>query len=315
MERIIKAADVKTVITESYEQYKTFSKEGLAPPARVADMNAGKFGISMRLVDGTKFDIGDTDAPFAMGAILRVPAYLQVLTQMPVADLTRKLRFDKCGCSCSADDKPSAQRPRGVHAKSLRLLSMVEPTGDADGKMKIISDLMVGLMGTSPVLDDQLYEANVRLATKKDVANTLATTGYELYDTTEVACQLYTKLESMLVTTEQLATMGATIAADGINPVTGTPVFDGSLSAPLVSMIASTGTHHTHKMWMLITGLPAIMGYGGGMMAVLPGFGSIAAFAPELMCDKIPAKAAMAIRDIALKLGLNVYGSARIKTE
>ncbi|MCM1522591.1 MAG: glutaminase [Muribaculaceae bacterium] len=307
MERNIKSADVKAAISEAYEQYKTLQIDGMAPSPRVADMNAGRFGISARLVDGTKIDVGDTDAQFAMGAILRVPTYLQALTQMPVTDLVKKLRYDKCPCKCSADDKPSSIRPNGVHAKSLRLLSLVEPVGDADGKMKILSDTMINLMGTSPVLDDKLYEANVNLAREKNVANTLAAAGYELYDDTNIAVDLYTKLESMLVTTGQLAEMGATIAADGVNPVTKTPVFDGGLAAPLVSMIAVTGTHHTHKMWMLITGLPAIMGYGGGFMAVLPGFGSIAAFSPELIGGKIPAKAAMALRDIALKLGLNAF--------
>ena len=119
----------------------------------------------------------------------------------------------------------------------------------------------------------------------------------------------------MLVTTEQLAEMGATIAADGVNPATKEIAFDGSLSASLCAMMAAKGPKHMGKPWLIITGVPAMSGFGGGFVTVIPGFGSIAAFSPELNEAGVPAKAAKAVKEIVTQLQLNAFGSARVKVE
>ena len=315
MEKIIERSSLEAAIAQAYEKYRTFScGTPLAPSPRVASMNHGCFGISLRLADGGSYDIGDTQAGFAMGSLLRVPVYLQLLTQMGVDELVDRMRFEDCPCknNSAGDDKPRAVSPKGVHAKSLRMLSLVEPRGDADGKMQIISDVMIGLMGQSPLLDDELYEATVHHSRDKDVVNVIANAGYELYDRTQVAMQLYDKLDSMLVTTGQIAEMGAVIAAGGYNPFTKQQVFDPSLAAPLTAMIATCGPKPVKKIWTLSTGVPAITSYGGGFLTVIPGFGSLAAFSPDLAEGKVPMRAALALRQILQQFGISVFTGTRI---
>lgn len=307
MERFVKLSDVKSVVAATFEKYKNMSVDNVAPDPRVADMNVGKMGISVCLTDGTRLDFGDTESPFAMGTLLRIPLFLQLYTQMPPMEVVEKVR--SCGCqTCSCKNV----KPRGIHAKNIRLASMVQPIGDADGKMEILSNLMISLMGSSPVLDDNLYKNAVKDNNEKSVENMLATNGYELYDDAPIAIDVATRLHSMLVTTSQLAQMGATIAADGVNPISETPVFDGTLSQYIVAMMAAKGPKKMKKPWLMITGVPAMSSFGGGFLTVIPGFGSIAAFSPELKDGHIPAKAAMAMRDIVTTLNLNVFASARV---
>ena len=290
MERFVKFSDVKQAVTASFEKYKNKTVDGATPDPRVAGMNAGKMAISVCLTDGRRFDIGDSQAMFAMGAMMRIPLFLQLFTQMSPMELAQKM--DQCGCSnCSHH----AARPKGVHAKNIRLASLVQPVGDADGKMEILSNLMISLMGSSPVLDDNLYKLSVRDNIERGVENMLASNGYELYDNAPVAIDV------------------ATIAADGVNPVTNQPVFDGKLSQNITAMMAAKGPKKMRKPWLMITGVPAMSSFGGGFVTVIPGFGSIAAFAPELVGGHIPFKAAMAMREIVTSLDLNVFGSARVK--
>ena len=119
----------------------------------------------------------------------------------------------------------------------------------------------------------------------------------------------------MLATTEQLALMGATIAADGVNPETKEVVFDGALSQTLVAMIAAKGPRHMGRPWMILTGVPAVSSYGGGFMTVIPSVGSISAFSPELNEAGVPVKAAMAVKEIVNKLQLSAFASAKVKVE
>lgn len=314
MDRIIKLADLKSAVQEAYDNHK--NDTGGTPSPKVAGMNEGMFGISVRLVDGTKFDVGHTQAQFAMGAISRLPIAIQLLTQMNAEDLVKKMGLGHKGCKCGCGPKPADKKPmKGLHAKGVRAASLVEPIGDFDGKMEILSDVMIALMGSSPVLDDQLYKKSKEKNVEKDKINALAEAGYELYDDADISLDLYTRLRSMLVTTEQLAEMGATIAADGVNPATKDIAFDGTLSATICAMMAAKGPKHAGKPWLIITGVPAMSGFGGGFITVIPGIGSISAFSPELNEAGIPAKAAMAIKDVLTKLQLNAFGSAKVKIE
>ena len=317
MERIIKLADLKSAVQEAYDNHK--NDAGGTPSQKVADMNQGMFGISVRLIDGTKFDVGHSQAQFAMGAISRLPIAIQLLTQMKPMELVQKMGLGKgCGCGCKSKAQDSAepkQHIKGMHGKGVRAASMVEPSGDFDGKMDILSNLMIQLMGSSPVLDDKLYEATMKKAEENNIYNAYAEAGFELYDDAVSSVKLYNRLRSMLVTTEQLAEMGATIAADGVNPASNAVAFDGALSATICSMMAAKGPKHMGKPWLIMTGVPALSGFGGGFITVIPGVGSISAFSPELNEAGVPMKAARAIKDIVNKLQLNAFASARVKVE
>lgn len=293
MDRKIKMADVKAAVNGAYEKYK----------------DGGKFGISVCLKNGKKINIGDTDTEFPMMELCRIPVAIQLLTQMDVETLVKKMNGGKCCCKpkCTCDEKP-----KKLHAHGVRAVSLLEPVGDYDGKMDIMSNLMVDLMGTSPVLDDNIYKAAQQENIDNDVINTLAANDIELYDSSEIAVDLYARLRSMRVTTPMLAEMGATVAADGVNPVTSQSVFDGTLSANVCSMMAAKGPKKMGKPWLMITGTPAMSCHTGGFIAVIPGLGSIAAFSPELNEAHVPAKAAMAIKGILGQLQLNAFASARV---
>lgn len=315
MDRKIKMADVKAAVSDAYNKYKG-NTEGTVDP-RVAGMNDGKFGISVRLIDGRKIDLGDTQAQFPMEGISRIPVTIQLLTQLKPEDLVMKMGLGKkgcgCGCKAPADDKATPEEKHiKLHKRGVRAVSLVEPIGDYDGKMEILSNLMIELMGDSPVLDDKLYKAEQKANADNDIINKLAAADFELYDSSEIAVDLYARLRSMLVTTEKLAEMGATIAADGINPDSKAVVFDGTLSATVCAMIAAKGPKKMGRPWLILTGTPAMSCYAGGFVAVIPGFGSIAAFSPELNEAKVPVKAAMSIKEILNQLQLSAFASARV---
>ena len=308
MDRTIKPSEIKAVVETAYNKYKDFKVAGAAPDPRVSAMNPGKMSVSVCLTDGTRFGYGDTEAAFAIGSMMRIPMYIQLYSQMSPHDLVHKM--GKCGISCHSSN---VEKPTGLHVKSLRLASLIEPTGDSDGKMAILSDLMISLMGSSPVLDDAMYKANVKANIDNRIENRLAEAGYELYDNATVAIDIVNKLNSMLVTTAQLAEMGATIASDGMNPASQEHVFDSKISESIVAMIAAKGPKSIRRPWLMITGVPAISSFGGGLLAVIPGFGAIATFSPELVNGTIPYKAAFAMKEIVTSLDLNVFASSRVR--
>ncbi|MCM1520027.1 MAG: glutaminase [Lachnoclostridium sp.] len=310
MERKIKFSDLTSTIENAYNELSK-NTEGEIPEAFGKD-NAGIFGITLILNDGRKYNIGDTATAFTLGGMANVPIMVQLLTQYSVEELTAKLA-GKCCCAGKCDK--DALKGKHFHKRGLRELSLVEPTGDIDGKMDIMSDMMTSLMASSPVMSDTLYKARMAENINEGAVNLLAEAEYFLYDDAALTLDAYARLHSMQVTTEQLAAMGATITADGVNPVTKQNVFDGKNSANIIANMAVSGPHKAGRRWLTITGIPAVASYGGGMLAVVPGLGAIAAFSPELNAMGIPVKAALSLKKIFTDLQLNAFASARVAVE
>lgn len=329
MERIIKFTDLEAAVAAAYEKYKS-EKTGEID-ARLEGVDPKQFGISVVLADGTTINKGDTSVLFPMGNLMKVPAAALLLQQNTVDGLLQKsgLKHGKAnGCGSDLGKEPTEAELKEckerkhkiknlpLSALNVRLISAIEPTGDPDGKMDIFVDNLTNMIGTPAQIDINLYKKLLASAQESGEENVIAENGYFLYDSAPVAIDIAAKVESLSVSTEQLAQMGATIIADGVNPVNGQNVFDGTISERIVAMMAGFGPAPKRNIpWLVSAGIPALGGFGGGVLAVVPGVMAIAAYSPELCKHGVSKKGLHAIRNISNTLGINVFGSAKVKIE
>jgi glutaminase len=125
------------------------------------------------------------------------------------------------------------------------------------------------------------------------------------------AVDLYTRQCSIGVNTKDLATMAATLAAMGKNPVTGKQVMDASKVPAVLAVMATAGLYDDSGKWLYHTGLPAKSGVGGGIIAVSPGKFGIAVISPPLDDAGNSIRAQRAITEISNALGGNPYASKK----
>jgi glutaminase len=121
------------------------------------------------------------------------------------------------------------------------------------------------------------------------------------------ATDLYTRQCSVNVNARDLATMAATLAFGGRNPVTGRQVVDVRHVAPTLAVMATAGLYDDSGKWLYATGLPAKSGVGGGLIAVSPGKFGIAVVSPPLDAAGNSVRGQRAIADISAALGGNPY--------
>lgn len=305
MTRKIKLSDLKAAIDEAYEQFKN-DNEG-EPDARVSEVAPDTFGISVMLTDGTVISKGDAKAPVAIGDAAKMAVATILLSQNTPDQLMQK----SGKCPCAGPQGPKPQIPFSSHG--IRAVSAIEPTGDPEGKWDIIINRAIDLMGSAPELDDKLFETLKKQALDAGVENAIAAAEFFLYDDAPIAINTWLKATAMKATAEQLATMGATIAADGVNPATGKHVFDGAIAPNVTGLMAAQGPRKARMPWLMATGLPAKSGFGGCLVGTLPGVMGIAAVAPRVNCAGISVKAMKAVKYIVTKLQLNAFGSAAIE--
>lgn len=312
MERTIKLSDLQQRVDKAYEKYLDRDKGEVSP--LLPDADASKFAISVVLTDGTVIEKGDVSQSFALGNLAKIPTFALLLQQNSVKDLMRKLKT-KGACKSGGADACKAMADLPVCPMFVREVSAVEPVGDRDGRMDIMTSNISAMTGSDAVLDDALYGRLTGAVKDAGEVNAFADNDFELYDEAGLALDQTVRLQTLTVTATQLAAMGATIAADGVNPSTGNAAFDGSLSQYIVAMMAALGPSRCRNAkWLIRAGAPAMASFSGGFLAVVPGFGAVAAYSPKLH-HGFSHRAAHAVRNILTKLDINVFASARVKVE
>lgn len=302
MDRKISLSDFRDAMYAAYDQFKNLDEGN--KDERLANVESDKFGITLALADGTVINKGDTDFASVMGGLVKIPLMSLLLEQ--AGDVTSLIK--KSGnCPMAA----KAAKPKAVKgAKGIRAMSALEPIGDSDSKWNFLENRMISLMGSAPQLDTALYES-LKSSVNDDV-NALADADFYLYDDAAESIDLYRRAQSMLATTEQLAVMGATIAADGVNPLTRKVVFDGKYSQNIIGMMAARGPRKMALPWDLAAGVPALSSFGGAVLAIYPGVFAIAAYSPLLTAEKVSVRAFKAIMTILRKLDISAFASARL---
>ena len=110
-----------------------------------------------------------------------------------------------------------------------------------------------------------------------------------------------------------VATMAATLANAGKNPVTGKQVMAAAKVPPVLAVMATAGLYDDSGKWLYRTGLPGKSGVGGGLIAVSPGKFGIAVVSPPLDDAGNSVKAQKAITDISNALGGNPYAIKKVR--
>lgn len=313
MDKKISIAQIKEATQEAYDRFKTNTDGKNADYIPyLANIDKNLFGISICLLDGQVIQLGDSEYRFGIESVSKVHTAILVLRQYGAEKLLDMIGADATGLPFNSiiailleKDHPSTPL---VNAGAITACSMVEPIGDPDKKWEAIVSNITDLCGSAPHLIDELYKSESATNFNNRSIAWLLKNYNRIYDDPDMSLDLYTRQCSLGITAEQLSIAAATVANQGVNPVTRKQVFDAELSPKITSLIASVGFYEHTGDWMYTSGIPAKTGVGGGVMGVLPGRFGIAAFAPPIDEAGNSVKAQLAIKYIMNKLGLNVFG-------
>lgn len=314
MRRDITVSQIQKAAQEAYE-----ASRGITGGANanyipyLANIDSSLFGLSVTLLDGTTLNFGDTAYRFGIESVSKVPTAILAMIQHTPAGVLRQIGADATGLPFNSifailleNDHPSTPL---VNAGAIAACSMIAPQGDSQGKWKAIIDNITDLCASAPALIDELYESETATNFNNRAISWLLKNYGRIYDDVDMSLDLYTRQCSLGITSEQLSVMGATIANNGLNPVTHKQIFDPEISPKITTMIASVGFYQHTGDWLFTSGIPAKTGVGGGVMGVMPGLFGIAAFAPPLDEAGNSVKAQAAIKAFMQNLNLNIFSS------
>jgi hypothetical protein len=129
-----------------------------------------------------------------------------------------------------------------------------------DERWRFIVDGLSRFAGRQLALDAEVYRsASETNFVNRSIANLLQSRGALSGDPAD-AVDLYTRQSSLAVSARDLATMGATLALGGVNPLTGERVVNEETCRHVLAVMTTAGLYQTSGDWLYDVGLPGKSG-------------------------------------------------------
>ncbi|MCS6711730.1 glutaminase A [Brachybacterium sp. EF45031] len=197
-------------------------------------------------------------------------------------------------------------RPKNplVNVGALRTHAMLG--ADARSRAALLREVLDGAAGRElPVHEETFATERASAHRNLALAHMLRAAG-SMEDEPVDVVDGYLRGCAVLVTVEDLATMGATLASGGVNPCTGRRVLSPEASQQVLSVMLTCGMYDDAGEWMSRVGLPAKSGVAGGILAVLPAICGLAAYAPALDRHGNSVRGTMAFRRMSRDYSLHL---------
>jgi glutaminase len=279
----------------------------------LAKVPPGLFGVAVVTVDGAVHEIGDTRYEFAIESVSKVFTMALVMEEFGAETLRAKVGAEPTGMPFNSvmaielhGGKPLSPL---VNAGAMACTSLVQGANAEERWAKILA-CQGEFAGRRIALSDEVNRSEQTTNFHNRAIAWLLYSAGTIYSDPMEACDVYTRQCSTLITAVDLATMGATLANGGVNPVTKRRVVQSASVPPILAEMMMEGLYDTAGDWAFEVGLPAKSGVGGGIVAVAPGRCAIAGFAPSLDRVGNSVKGQAAVAAVAKALELNIFRAA-----
>jgi len=306
-----KKEQVEAIVREAYEKYRndTGGKNADYIPY-LAQVDSKLFGVAILTTDKQSLTLGDINYSFSIQSISKVFTLALAMEELGAAKVFERIGSEPTGRAFNSVqavvEMPSHTANPLVNAGAIATTSLISGK-DANEKWNKILDFYSRAAGEKLKLIDEVYKSEAATNTGNKALSMLLAKFDRIYADPFESVDIYTKQCSVGVNVSQLATMGATLANNGVNPKTGEQVIKRENIPYILSAMSMAGLYDGSGGWAWHVGLPAKSGVGGGIVAVVPGKAAIAVFAPPLDEAGNSVKAQKVITDVAQKLNLNLY--------
>jgi glutaminase len=277
------------------------------------DVDPDSFGICLATADGYVYEAGDTGLPFCIQSISKPFTYGIALTDQGIEAVDAKIEVEPSGELYNEISlNPATHRPRNpmINAGALVAASLVAG-GTPEQQVERIASVFSAYAGRELTLDEDVFASQVASGHRNRAIGHMLREFGILEDDPNIAHEVYLRACSTMVTCRDLSLMGATWANGGTNPLTGEEVLSSELTERVLSVMATCGMYDAAGEWVAEVGMSAKSGVGGGIVAVLPGQLSIAAFSPRLDVHGNSVRAFKACRQLSHDLELHAFHVAR----
>jgi glutaminase len=306
-------AEVEAALKAAFTKYQNL-KEGKNAdyiPA-LAKVDPNVFGIALVTTDGKVYTMGDIKTEVSIQSISKVFTMALVMEESGTDAIASNMGVDATGqvfnSIVAVEQYKGAEMNAMVNPGAITATSMVRGS-TRDEIWKKILNLHSEFAGRPLTVLTDVYKSEADTNQRNQAISMLMLAYGHIKAEPLRATDIYTEQCSIGVNARDLATMAATLANGGKNPVSGKQLVKTDNVPEILAVMATAGLYDDSGKWLYTTGLPAKSGVGGGIIAVSPGKFGIAVVSPPLDAAGNSVKAQRVIADISNALGGNPYAS------
>ncbi len=275
----------------------------------LADVDADGFAASVVSVRGRVHSAGDADRPFTIQSVSKPFVYALAISELGLDEVHRHVGFEPSGEPFNAISlEPETGRPDNplINAGAIVTSSLIDgPT--VHDRFERVRSFLSACVGRELDIDDAVFASETATGDRNRALAHLAKSAGVLRQSVDDATEIYFRQCSIVVTAEDVAVMGATLAHGGINPLTRQRVVDERAAMLTLSIMATCGMYDHSGEWMARVGLPAKSGVGGGIVAVQPAQFGIGVYSPRLDSWGNSVRGAAVLRSLSENFDLHVF--------
>ena len=279
--------DIQELLNKVYKKVKK-NKGGknasYIPELAKADPNT--FGISLVDCTGYTYSVGDHKQDVAIESISK-------LFTLALATETQGIQavFDKIGVhgsflsfnSVMAADMASSHTINPfVNQGAMATTSMLYKD-NKQAFFRDIHDNMCAYASRKLPVGQKVYRSEGK-TNARNLALAYLLKSYDRFygDNVQKSVDVYTKQCSVMINSDNLATMAAVFAAGGVHPETKRRLIGQKETDFILHTLRSEGLYQYSDVWTAKCGVPAKSGVGGGLLIVIPGICGIGIVSPPL---------------------------------
>ncbi|MFZ4284396.1 glutaminase A [Streptomyces rhizosphaericola] len=276
------------------------------PQLVLADPEA--FGLALVSMDGHCYSAGEADVPFTIQSVSKPFIYALALSLLGLDEVSRWVGAEPSGDAFNAISlEPGTGRPANamVNAGAIVTTALIPDAPDEPAFERILRCLG-RFAGRELEVDEEVFTSEATTGDRnRALAYLIRATGTMPVDPV-LAVDRYFRQCAVRVTALDLATMAATLAYGGFNPVTREQVVSAEVTSRVLAVMATCGMYDGSGEWLLRIGLPAKSGVSGGLIAVGPARFGLATYSPPLDAAGNSVRGQAALRALSERYGLHL---------
>ena len=302
---------IQAALDSAYAQFKDL-KEGRNAdyiPA-LAKVDPNIYGVALVTTDGRVYTKGDVASEVSIQSISKVFTMAKVIEEQGPEAIANNMGVDATGqvfnSIYAVEQNKGSEMNAMVNPGAITATGMVSGSSRQEIWNKILS-YYGDFAGRALSVNQEVFKSEADTNQRNQAIGRLMYAYGHIKDNPDQATDIYTEQCSVSVNAKDLATMAATLANGGTNPVTGKAALRSEYVPEVLAVMATAGLYDDSGKWLYKTGLPAKSGVGGGIIAVAPGKFGIAVIAPPLDAAGNSVKAQKTIEAVSNTLGANPY--------
>ncbi len=306
--------DYKKILDDIYEEINPYLQQGEVAnyiPA-LAKIDPNQFSMTLTLLDGTTYSIGDSNTKFSIQSISKVFTFTKALS-IYGPSLYKRIGKEPSGNPFNSlvqlEYESGIPRNPFINAGALVVTDALMTHYKDDNKtLDEVLEFIHNIAHTNNITyDKEIWKSEYTHKHRNAaLANLMKSFGNIDNEIKQILIN-YFKNCSIMMNTQELSRSMLFLANHGTDPISNTTFITPSQSKRISALMLTCGHYDASGDFAFHVGLPGKSGVGGGIVTVVPNVMSIAVFSPRLNSWGNSLAGTKALEMFTTKTGLSIF--------